>query len=59
MAENNDTTLTLSKKMGITRQALLNRLSNKTEFKTADIKFIKKTYNLSADEIDKIFLINV
>lgn len=51
-----DTAKELSKALGISRTRLSAKINaNKAEFKQTEITKIKKRYNLSNDEIEKIF----
>ena len=47
----------IANQMGITAQALLNKLHGKSEFKISEIQILKKLLALSADETHEIFLI--
>ena len=55
MVINNDIGLTLAEALGITESTLSSKLNEKTEFTRSEIAKIKERYNLSAEDIDKIF----
>lgn len=51
-----DTNKTLAKALGISEPSLSNKINeNGTEFKQGEIVIIKKRYNLTSEQIDKIF----
>lgn len=56
MILNNDTNADLSAYLGISKQSLSNKINeNGSEFKQGEIAKIKEKYNLSNDDVDKIF----
>lgn len=58
MKLNRDTGQTLSNYLGIARQTFSNKLNETrgAEFTQREIRLIKERYNLSAHDIDEIFL---
>ena len=56
MILNDDTYETLSVELRISPATLSNKVLGKTSFTTAEIKILAKRWNLSADEINEIFL---
>lgn len=46
----------IANKLGITMQALLNKLNGKSEFKISEIQLLKETLSLTNEEINDIFL---
>lgn len=48
----------IASKIGITYQALLNKLNNDTEFKASEIGVLSRLLKLSARERDAIFFAN-
>lgn len=57
MALHNDTVRELAEFLGITPNSVSNKINeNGTEFKQGEIAMIKERYNLSADQVDEIFL---
>lgn len=55
MAENNDTMEALSKVLDIHYNTLSLKLSGKREFTQQEIKIISERYNLTAEEVVKVF----
>ena len=56
MVLNGDTNKTLAVFLGITEQSVSNKINeNGTEFKKGEIAKIKERYNLTCDQIDRIF----
>ena len=56
MALHGDTNKTLAAFLGISEQSVSNKINeNGTEFKKDEIAKIKKRYNLSCDQVDRIF----
>lgn len=55
MIINNDTGITLSKALSISDTTLSAKMNGKAEFTRGEILKIKIRYNLSAEEVDKIF----
>lgn len=55
MLENNDTGITLSKFLDISKTTLSAKINGKAEFTRSEIAKIKSRYNLTADEVDNIF----
>lgn len=53
--KNNYSVKTLSEKLPMSRQALYDKISGRTDFKTSEIKTIKALLALSAEEVDNIF----
>lgn len=45
----------ISRKVGITREALYNKMSGESEFKASEIAVISEALNLSSKERDYIF----
>ena len=45
----------LAKMLGITREALYNKIRNETEFKASEISCVAKVLNLTQREINEIF----
>lgn len=52
----NDTVSALSEAIGTKRQALSSKINNKREFKQNEIALIATRYNLTGEQIIKIFL---
>lgn len=56
MALHGDTNKTLAAFLGISVQSVSNKINeNGTEFKKGEIVKIKKRYNLTCDQVDRIF----
>ena len=56
MVLHGDTNKTLANYLGISEQSLCNKINeNGTEFKKGEIMKIKVRYNLTCDQIDRIF----
>lgn len=55
MLINNDTGITLAKALDISETTLSAKINGKAEFTRKEIEIIKTRYNLSAEEVDKIF----
>ena len=56
MVLNNDTNKTLADYLGITEQSVSNKINeNGTEFKQGEIARIKARYNLTSEQVDRIF----
>ena len=56
MALNGDTNKDLAAYLGITEQSVTNKINeNGTEFKKREIAKIKTRYNLTCDQVDRIF----
>ena len=55
IVKNGDTISRLAEAMGLPVSALSQRISGRIEFRRNEIKFIKKRYSLSCEEIDSIF----
>ncbi len=55
MAEHGDTQLTLAEAMGMVQSAISMRINGHIEFKKNEINFIRKRYNLTAEETVLIF----
>lgn len=51
----NFTKTEIAEQLGITRQGLYDKLNEKTEFKSSEIKTLSRLLNLSNDQRDKIF----
>lgn len=49
----------LASKIGITREALYNKLNNETEFKASEIAAITNILQLTSKERDDIFFVDV
>ena len=46
----------IAERLGISRQALYNKMNNRTEFLGSEIAILRKLLNLSEDEVIDIFL---
>lgn len=56
MVLHGDTNKTLAAFLGISEQSVSNKINeNGTEFKKGEIAKIKERYNLSCDQVDRIF----
>jgi transcriptional regulator with XRE-family HTH domain len=55
MVENGDTQKQLAKEMGVSENALMWKLQGKYDFKTKEIEFIGRRYNLTVGELCDIF----
>lgn len=45
----------LAEKLGISRQALLNKMSNKTEFKAGETLVLRELLNLTPEQWESLF----
>lgn len=58
MILNGDTNKTLADYLGITEQSVSNKINeNGTEFKQGEIRLIRTRYNLTSDQVDRIFFV--
>lgn len=56
MILNGDTNKDLADYLGITEQSVSNKINeNGTEFKQGEIRLIRTRYNLTSDQVDRIF----
>ena len=55
MIKNGDTGNTLAEALGISAPALSNMLNGKRPFRFQDVAIISERYDLSGDDIDRIF----
>ena len=53
-----DTQITIAKYLGITRQALANKLTGKSTFRQDEIDMIITRWNLTPDDVVQIFFNN-
>lgn len=51
-----DTSLSLAEALNLHRNTMSKKLSSECEFTQSEIAFIKKRYNLTDEEVSKIFL---
>lgn len=58
MAENGDTQAKLAAYIGISASNLNDKINGKVSFRQSDIAAIRKRYNLSAEDVDRIFFGN-